>query len=251
MTTTKTPTWIRSGAPVLGILAGVTTSGLLLAGPAWAAGTGYSGGAPAAGGGAGTGAPTAPPGFANVLVTQTVPPTGGSVTASGGGSTVTVTVPGGAVTSPIQVVITEGNTSGLTGLPAGSSAALAYGITFLQNGQKYTGTFKPPITVTINNPTITSANGVVIWNAPTSSFVPVSQAGNLSAVNLANGALTFSVSSDPYIALLAATSSVSTAAVPGATTPTTGMPWLAEAGIGSLLVAAGCVLALRLRRTAS
>jgi hypothetical protein len=49
VTTRRAAAWIRGGSPVLGILAGVATSGLL-AGPAGAAGTGYSG-TPGAGAG--------------------------------------------------------------------------------------------------------------------------------------------------------------------------------------------------------
>ena len=234
----------RLGA--IGAIAAFAT--LAASGPAVAAGSGYTGGGSTTG--SGTGGPSTPPGYTTVLTTQTVQPSGGTVTATGGGSTITVDVPNGASPSAIQIEITEGTVSSLTGLPSGSSALLAYGITLLLNGQKDTATFSPPLKVTISNPKITAANSVVIWNAATGAFEPASQATTVSGTTVGAGSVTFDITSDPYTALLAA-SSTSSSAVAGATTPTTGFPWITELVLGLALIAAGLLVVVRLRRSPS
>ena len=221
---------------------------LSIAGPAWAAGSSYTGGGTSTG--SSTGGTGAPPGYTTVLTTQTVQPSGGTVTTTGGGSTITVVVPAGATASAIQIEITEGTLSALTGLPSGSTPVLAYGITILLNGQKDTATFSPPLKVTISNPKITSANSVVIWDPGTGTFAPAAQSTTVSGVTVASGSVTFDITADPYTALLAGSSTPS-APVAGATTPSTGFPWITELVAGLALIAGGLLLALRLRRSPS
>ncbi len=236
------PARLAAAAAVAAIVA------LSMAGPAGAAGSSYTGGGTSTG--TSTGGTGAPPGYTTVLTTQTVQPAGGTVTTTGGGSTITVVVPAGATPSAIQIEITEGTLSALTGLPSGSTPVLAYGITILLNGQKDTATFSPPLKVTISNPTITSANSIVIWDPATSSFVPATQATTVSGATVSSGSVTFDITSDPYTALLAG-SATSTTPVAGATTPSTGVPWLTELVVGLALIAGGLLVALRLRRSPS
>jgi hypothetical protein len=228
----------------------IAMSGLMLSSPAWGAGASYSGGTGAGGTGTPAAGPTTPSGFTTIATTQTIQPSGGTVNATVGSTTVGVTVPAGALASPVQVVITSGTTSALNGLPAGSQPTLAIGIGFEQNGQKVTGTFNDPITVTISAPGITTADQVVIYDPATSSYVPVSQATNVSNVTVANGVITFQVLADPYVVVLAASSAVASPAIPGATTPVTGVPILTDAAVGGVLVIGGLLLAVRLRRRA-
>jgi hypothetical protein len=162
-----------------------------------------------------------------------------------------VVVPAGALASPVQVVLTSGSTSALTGLPTGADPTMAIGIGFEQNGVKVTGNFNDPITVTISDPGITTADQIVIYDPSTSSYVPVSEATNVSNVSVANGQITFEVLADPYIVVLAASSATASPAIPGATTPVTGVPIVTDAAVGGVLVIGALLLAVRLRRRAA
>jgi hypothetical protein len=235
---------------MISVSAVIAMSGLLLSSPAWGAGASYSGGSGSGGATPAASGPTTPSGFTTIATTQTIEPSGGTVNATVGSTTVGVTVPPGALAAPVQVVVTSGSTSGLSGLPAGSDPTLAIGIGFEQNGQKVTGTFNAPISVTISDPSITTADQVVIYDPSTSSYVPVSQATNVSNVTVANGKITFEVLSDPYVVALAASSATASPAIPGATTPVTGVPIVTDAVLGGVLVIGGLLLAVRLRRRA-
>jgi hypothetical protein len=225
----------------------VVSFGLIAAGPTWAAGTPYVGGTGPAAGNAG--GPTTPSGFTTVVTTETVQPSGGTVTGTSGTTTVTVSIPAGAVASPIQVVIRVAVISDLTGLPAGSHATIGVGVTFEQNGQKYTGTFSVPVAVTVSDPGITAADEVVVYDSATGNYVPVSQASNVSDVSVSNGKITFDVLSDPYIVISAAITVGGTTTVAGATSSSTGVPVVTEAVVGAALIVLGLVLARRLRRS--
>lgn len=232
-----------------GVSALIALSGLLFTSPAWGAGSGYAGGTGTGGSGTTGGAPT-PTGFTDIVTTQTIQPSGGTVNATAGSTTVTVTVPSGAFAAPVQVVVSSGTTSGLSDLPSGAQPTLAIGIGFEQNGQKVTGTFNSPVTVTISNPSITTADQVVIYDPSTGTYVPVSQATNVANVSVTNGKVTFQVLADPYIVLLASSSTSAAPAITGATSPVTGVPVVTEAVLGGVFVMAGLMLALRLRRHA-
>jgi len=161
---------------------------------------------------------------------------------------VSVDVPAGALVSPVQVVVTSGTTSQLNGLPAGAQPTLAFGISFEQNGQKVTGTFNSPITVTISNTAITTADQIVIYDPSTGSYVPASQASNVSNVSVTNGKISFQVLADPYIVLLASSSTPAAPPITGATSAVTGEPIVTEGVLGGVLVLGSLLLALRLRR---
>jgi hypothetical protein len=220
------------------LAAGLT---LVSAIPAFGAGTGY---APPPGGTPGTPATAgAPSGFTTVLTTQVVGPAGGTVSAGG----VTVTIPPGAFTVPTDVSILMGTPSALTGLPGGSRVAVAVGVVFMQNGAKVTGTFPTPISVTIANTSITSADQLYVFQASSGTFVPATSDPNIAGITVANGTVSFSVTADPYLAVLSLATTTS-AAIPGATVPITGKPIVTESVVGGLLLAAGLLLAWRLRR---
>ena len=164
---------IRRAAQCIG------ASALVLAGlgsfsaSAFAAGTGYSGSG--TGGSSGTtGSPGAPAGFTSVLTTETIQPSGGAVSAGG----VTVNIPNGDFTVPTQVSILEGTNSALTGLPSGVTPVISFGIVFMQDGSKVTGTFPSPIPVTITNSAVTSTDQVLTYDSATGTYVPASQNPN-------------------------------------------------------------------------
>ncbi|MDA8275227.1 MAG: hypothetical protein M0029_07580 [Actinomycetota bacterium] len=179
-----------------------------------------------------------PGGFTSVLTTGTVQPSGGTVTGSENGDTITVTVPAGALTQTAQVVLTAGNVSqiGSAG-QAGKDAVVAVGISVMENGSKFTGTFAKPITVTIAG-NFAAGDEVVVYDPTTGGWSPVAGA------TIANGTATFEFTSDPDFAVLASTSS----AVSGATSASTGKPFLLEGGAAAALVVGGSLFAWRFRR---
>jgi hypothetical protein len=208
------------------------TVGLLLAlgGPAWAAGS-------------------TPGGFTDAVTTQTVDSSGGTVTGTVGTTSVKVTVPPGAFAAPVQIELSSGPTSGLTGLPSGSNATIALGVSFEQNDQTVTGTFNSPVTVNMSDAGITTANQIVVYDPATSSYVPVAQASNVTNATVSSGLITFQITADPYVVVLtSAASATAPSTVSDATTPVTGMPLVTEGVLGGVLVIGGTLLAVRLRR---
>jgi hypothetical protein len=221
---------LQTGAAI-GVAAAASVLGTATA---FAAGSGYT-----PSGGTGTGAPAGVPGgFTSVLTTGTVQPSGGTVTGSDNGDTVTVTVPAGALTQAAQVVLTAGDVSqiGSAG-QAGKDAVVAVGISVMVNGTKFTGTFPTPITVTIAG-NFASGDEVVVYDPSTAGWSPVPGA------TIANGTATFEITSDPDVAVLASTSS----AVSGATSASTGKPFILEGGVATALVVGGSLFAWRFRR---
>ena len=211
-------------------------AGLLLALPATAlaAGSGY---APAPV----TSAPGVPGGFNSVVTTVTIQPSGGTVTATIDGTTITITVPAGAFSQPTQVVVTSGDVAqiGSAGV-TGKSAVLAFGISFLVNGQPLTTTFPTPIGVKAAG-NFASTDELVVYDTTTGAWTPVAGA------TVTNGTMSFTISSDPDFAVLASNAQP----VPGATTPVTGKPFLLEGLIAALLVLVGGLAAWRFSRPAA
>jgi hypothetical protein len=197
---------------------------------AGAAGTGYGGGTP----------PPSPPTATSfcdtgtVITSSTVLSTGGTVTGTVGASTVSVNVPSGDFSGGVQVSITDTSTTATA--PAGDTIVLAFGVNFCINGNKVTGAFAAPVTVTVTDPAI--APGEKLFLQTASGLVPITPA------SIGTGSFTVTITSDPDFVLVAA--AVATP-IPGATSVVTGKPFLLEGLIAGGLVLLGCGLLLRLR----
>lgn len=204
------------------------------AGVAFAAGSGYGSGT--------TGAPGQTGNYSNVASVQTVPASGGTVTATVDGATVTVTVPAGDFTAPVQIVFLSATnpTSGFTG-----TVELAFGVQVDQNGVKLSTSFAYPITVTVSDAAITAGSTVSYLSG--TSFLPAP--GWTTSAGQATGS--FSVDIDYLITAPPAASTASPSAgtaVPGATTAVTGKPILAEGILSVGLVGLGSLGLWRRRR---
>lgn len=202
-----------------------------LAGPAGAAGDGYTQPPP----------PTSPPVTvcpAEAAVNSTtVGSNGGSVSGTVDGSGVTVTVPAGSFPNGAQVFITVGPAPAV--VPSGDVLVLQFGVEFCVNGSKFQGTITPPVTVTVTNPSIHPGQSLFLQEG--STLIPAN-------ANIGNGSLTVTVTSDPDFVLVA--SSTGATVIPGATTVVTGKPFLGEGLLGGALVLLGSTLLffrLRLR----
>jgi hypothetical protein len=195
-----------------------------LAGPAGAAGDGYTQQPPPPT----TPTPTICP-AETVVSSTTVGAGGGSVSGSVGGSNVTVTVPAGSFPSGAQVAITTGPAPAV--IPSGDVLVLQFGVNFCVNGSKYQGTISPPVTVTVTNPGIHPGQTLYIQEGTT--LVP-------AQANISNGFLTVTVTSDPDFVLVA--SSTGATVIPGATTVVTGKPFLLEGLLAGVMVLLGSAL---------
>lgn len=215
--------WSRA-ATVLGasVAIGILASGLL-AGPASAAGTGY---------GPGTGQSTPPGGFINTVTSQTVQPSGGTVSATYDGDKLNLAIPAGDFSTPVEVTITAPTLSQISG------AVAAFEVTFTVNGKPVTGTFGTPVAFTITSSSIKTGDVVDIWNG--SSWVAYPDS------SVTTGSAKITITSDPTFAVETA----STSTVAAATTATTGIPVLGLAAISFGLVAVGIggIFAVRRRR---
>lgn len=231
---TKILVALAAACGVIGLVAMVGFSS-----PAFAAGTGYEGD---------TGPTGVPGGYQSIITTQTVQTSGGTVTGTIGSDTVTVTVPSeafpsGTFTSGMDVTITSGNAGAIgNGGVSGDTAVIGIGINITDptTGDKYTGTFPSPITVTIAG-TFNPSDAVVLYNATTSSWQTVSGA------TVTASEVSFTITSDPDVAVLSP-AATQTGAVAGATTVTTGKPFRLEELIAGALVLMGIVALWRLTR---
>ncbi|MDA8292707.1 MAG: hypothetical protein M0Z33_13690 [Actinomycetota bacterium] len=223
------------------IASGALAAGALLvlgAGPAAASGSGY--GPPQAG------PVNVPGGFSNVVTAKTLTVTGGSVSAPVPGGSLQVEVPPGDFTSPVEVEITAPSlTSVERSLPtlglSKFTAVGGMGISLLtRSGQKLTGHFAHPITVTLTGVGLGLAGQVVVEITGPSSFVRLPS-------TLGHGRITFSILADPDVVVLSSPTAGSVSS--GATAVHTGEPFLGEGIVaGGLAGVGGLLLALGLRR---
>lgn len=223
----------------LGAGAVALAAGMLAAPAAWAAGSGY---------GTGTGAPpsTAPGGFTTVVAAKTVGPAGGTLVASVAAAQVSISVPAGTFSGPVQLVLV-----GPKALVTMPGAVTAFGIQLQSNGTALTGSFSP-VTVTVSDPALAVGDQVEEWNG--TSFVPYSQG------TVGTGVATITVTTDPVFAIStppaggvgaayasATPTAASSGTVPGATSVHTGVPLdgLALLALAGLAISAGSLVALR------
>ncbi len=195
-------------------------------GPAFADGNGY---APPGG----TITTTTNAGFTTVVSAQTVSSSGATLTGTANGSSVTVSVPSGAFSTPEQISLTSGNpTQVASDAPSGDTVLAAFGINFTGSAPKV------PITVTISNASIPA--GALVYKVTTNGLVQVH-------ATVTAGKAVISFSSDPNFVVVAPKGNT----VAGATTPVTGLPLENELGTGlgiAILGAALTVYALRKKR---
>jgi len=238
----KSTTGIDSGARAIGVGFLIVLAILLTPEAVFAAGTGYTPGGPTNGGTA-TGLP------GSVVATTTIQPSGGTANATIGDSTIVATVPAGAFTGPVQLVVTDASTASVT--PSeGTSAVVTFGIGFFINGTKVTGTF-PAVTITISSPSITAGSTVYLVTGSTLQ--------SISGAAVKNGSASFTITSDPVAEVTSpvtaavtatATATGSGSPIAGATSTQTGQPFFVESLAAAGLIALGSLLlvGLRLRR---
>jgi hypothetical protein len=185
--------------------------------------------------------PLPPGGFSAVVTTQTVGPAGGNVgPVTVAGASVTVHIPAGAFSSPMQVVITAPDLAAVPPAP-GMVVVAGVGVGVDLNGAKYSGTFSKPITIDIASPKITASSEVGTWNG--SMFVTDPSA------TVTAGMASISMGADAAFIVQSPTAP-KPAPVPGATSPVTGEPFLGEGILAGLLVlgGTGAIVASRRRR---
>jgi hypothetical protein len=186
-------------------------------------------------------APSVPGGYVTVVTSQSVTSAGGKIgPVSAGGLSVTLTVPAGAFSGTVQITLTAPDMAAIGNAGFSNDKAIGgVGVLIQQNGSKYNGTFAKPLVLTMASPSINSLCVVVRWSG--TAFVAESGA------IVRAGSATVAFDKDPDFAVLAQ------GAIPGATTPATGKPFLGEeilAGLLLLLGIGGLVCAVR-RRTAT
>lgn len=219
------------GRRVLRVTGAATAGGIatvgLWSGVAFAAGTGYVGG--------GTATPAAPSGFTNVITSQTVPTTGGTVASPYRNGQLSVKVPAGDFTGPVDVSVTAPTTTSVAG------EVLALDLSFSVNGSAVKGALAQPIVFTITSPDIKVGDVVDLWNG--TKWVTYTNA------TVADGSATITLTSDPAFAI-STTSAPASTTVSGATTPTTGVPVLGLGALafGAVAVGAGGLVTVRRRR---
>jgi len=227
----------------VGALALVAAAVALTPTAAFAAGSGY-----APSGGGNTGTATGLPG--SVVSATTIQPSGGTANATIGTTTISVDVPAGAFTGPVQLVITDAAASAVTP-SGGATVVVTFGVGFYENGTKVTGTF-PAVTVTVTSSAITAGSTV--------SFVTGGGLQAVSGASIKAGSATFTVTSDPVVevatpvsAVPAGTTGTTGSAISGATTAQTGKPFFLEGLLAVALASFGFLLlvAVRLRRRAA
>ena len=214
--------------------AGVATTGFLLAGPSLTASAappyGPSGGVP---------------GFGSVVGDVLLASGSGTATCMINGATVTVTVPAGDFTGPVDVICQTG--AAPTGL---TDVELTFAVALFQHEVKAAGPFTAPIGVTAADPAITA--GATVNRFSGTTFAPD------PAFTATAGMATGSFTTDPSWAITGAAATTATppaaaptttapSTVPGATSAVTGKPLIGEGAAAGALVLGGLGV-WRLRR---
>lgn len=250
----KSSKLMRLGAKSTAVAATLAVLGAASATSAFAAGTGY-------GPGINPGTP-AGGGFSQVVLSKTVPSSGGTFTATSKGDTYSFNVLPGTFQVPVQVTI-----EAPTDIAAIHGAAGVEVNFFSSSGIPLPpGSLAKPITTTVVNPAIKAGDVVEVFEG--GKYVTYT-----GRVSVTNGSAAISLTSDPVFAIVPppakttktpATSTstpsspsstpAASSSTPGATSAHTGKPFLGEelaAGVAALLGAGGVVEVLRRRRRAA
>jgi len=158
-------------------------------------------------------------------------------------------VPSGAFaqTGAEAVTLTSANTASIgNGGVSGDSAVLGIGINISNAvGTKTNATFPSPLAVTITG-SFSPTDTVVYYNATTATWA------TLTGVTVTASEISFNITTDPDIAILAASTTTATTApntpVSGATTVHTGKPFFLEEVIAGALILFGLGALVRMRR---
>lgn len=177
--------------------------------------------------------PTAIPGsYTHVVVVQTIGSSGGTVSASVDGATVTVTVPSGDLTAATQVILTSPDLAGIGDAGhKGYTAVAGVGVLFERQGVPLGAQLTAPATVTVSSSVISSSDLVLGLSSGGSSPLQ-------ATVQAGSAQIPVVLSED--IAVL----SSSSGQIPGATTSSTGKPLDTEEAAGAALVALGAAALL-------
>lgn len=190
-----------------------------------------------------------PPGSFSVLTSQTVPKTGGTVTATHDGQKVFVVVPATDFKTKVQVTIFVPTLSSIT------NAVAAFEVSFAVGGTAVTGTFTKPVVLTITASSIKSGDVVEEWES--------TGWASYTHATVSNGTARITVTSDPTFAVDTVDSTATTTTpttAPSDTTSATVTATSAETGIpvmgvtlgsGGLLAGGGVSLLVARRRRQS
>ena len=179
-------------------------------------------------------------GFPAVITTRTVGPAGGTISVMANGVPATLTVPPGAFSTQVQIMISEPPDLAMVGNAGfpGYRVVAALGVQVMEGDRVYPGTFGRPLTLSMQSPSIVSSSFVSSGN------------GRYSNASVTAGMATVSFDSDPRFYVLTPSGAGATP-ISGATTPHGGKPLLGEeiaAGVLLLFGAAGLTLVVRRRR---
>lgn len=227
---------LRYGLRLAAVAAGTAAVGVAMASPSFAS--------------------TPPPGGYNTVVAVvSVQSSGGTKSGQVGHDTVSVAVPAGAFSAPVQLVITSPNLAAIPASNSGTVALAGVGLTFERQGVPLPSVLPSGIVVTITGANIPS--GATVVDLQSGSAVPVvaNVTAGSASLTLKNNGSDLAVFGYPTAAgtPTAAPTAVPTAgpssptdpgaAISGATTAQTGKPFLGEGVAAGVLILGGVALA--------
>lgn len=136
----------------------------------------------------------APGGYKAVVTSVTVGPAGKQIgPVEIDGVEVTLTIPPGTFSTPVQVTLLAPNALGVGNSVPGYRAVAGVGVLITVNGKPYTGPFGHSLTLDITGATITSRDRLAAWNGKTFVFVGSTESGHTEQVSFKAAAADFIV----------------------------------------------------------
>jgi hypothetical protein len=135
----------------------------------------------------------APGGYKAVVTSVTVGPAGAVIRAHIDGLEVSLTIPAGTFSTPVQVTLLAPNVLGVGNADPGYRAIGGVGVLITVNGKPYTGTFGHSLTLDISGPEITSQDRLAAWNGTKFVFVGSIDSGHTEQVSFKASAADFMV----------------------------------------------------------